>query len=183
LLWTIKRQSIIHKLRHGQITWKTSRDGGISDPYTVDGVSLVYPLYHSQQLGPRLFSSYYIDLAGKSADYVEDHWYRAALESVFADMKSLADEFDFEVAVITAPSAARLHGPYFDNFPEISERPHFLDFVIELSEAVGFSTVDLYELLQRYAANELMYFRDDDHFNHRGNALAAELIEQALFSR
>jgi hypothetical protein len=182
LLWTLKRQSVIHKIRRGQITWKTVTGGSASDPYEVDGVRLVYPLYHSQQLGPRLFSSTYVSLAGTSSDYVETHWNREALESVFAEMKSLADEFDFEVAVITAPTAARLHGPHFYNFPEISKRPHFLDFVIALSESAGFPTVDLFELLQPYAGNELLYFRDDDHFNHRGNALAAELIEQELFT-
>lgn len=183
LMWTIKRQSVIHKLRRGRITWKTSSDGGASNPYKVDGVSLVYPLYYSEQLGPRLFSSTYVGLAGMSADYVDDHWNRAALESVFRDMKSLADEYDFEVAVIMAPTASRLHGPYFDDFPRISDRPHFLDLVKELSESASFSTVDLYELLKPYAGNELLYFRDDDHFNHRGNALAAVLIEQQLFGK
>jgi lysophospholipase L1-like esterase len=182
LMWTIKRQSVIHKLRRGQITWKTSKDNDASNPYNVDGVSLVYPLYYSGQLGPRLFSSTYVDLAGESAGYVENHWNRAALESVFRDMKSLADQHDFEVAVILAPTASRLHGPYFDNFPEISERPYFLDFIRELSESAGFSTVDLYELMRPHAGRELLYFRDDDHFNHRGNALAAELIEQNLFA-
>jgi hypothetical protein len=174
---------VIHKLRRGRITWRTSSDSGASNPYKVDGVSLVYPLYYSEQLGPRLFSSTYVGLAGMSADYVDDHWNRAALDSVFRDMKSLADEYDFEVAVIMAPTASRLHGPYFDNFPKISDRPYFLDLVKELSESASFSTVDLYELLKPYAENELLYFRDDDHFNHRGNALAAELIEQQLFGK
>lgn len=182
MMWTLKRQSVIHRLRRGQIAWKRFSDDDALNPYRVDGVRLVYPLYYSEHLGPRLFSSTYVDLAGQPAGYVEDHWNRGALESVFRDMKSLADEYGFEVAVITAPTASRLHGPYFDNFPEISERPHFLDFVGELSESAGFSTIHLYELMKPLAASELFYFRDDDHFNRRGNALAAELIEERLFT-
>jgi len=183
LLRTIKRQSVIHRLRQGAVKWKTQTDDESVDPYSVDGVSLVYPLYYSEQLGPRLFSGWYTDLAGESASYVENHWNRAALEAVFRDMKSLAIEYDFEVAVIMAPSASRLHGPYFESFPEISGRPHFLDFVSDLADSANFETVNLYELLQPHAGTELLYFRDDDHFNHRGNALAAELIQQELFTK
>jgi hypothetical protein len=142
---------------------------------------LDYPLYNSKQLGSRLFYKYYIDLAGESASYVENHWNRVALESVFRDMKLLADEYNFDVTVIMAPSAARLHGPYFEKFPEISERPHFLDFISELANSATFETVNLYELFKPHAGNELLYFRDDDHFNHAGHALAAKMIQQKLF--
>jgi hypothetical protein len=182
LMWTIKRQSVINRLRHGQITWKQPVDGKSAGPYSVDGVTLVHPLYYSPELGPRLFYQSYVDLAGEPASYVENHWNREALEGVFRDMELLADEYDFEVAVIMAPSASRLHGPYFENFPEISEKPHFIDFLAELSDSAGFQTVNLYELMKPYANSELLYFRDDDHFNHRGNALAAELIQRKLFT-
>lgn len=183
LMWTIKRQSVIDRFRSGRIAWKTSTGSDAPNPYRVDGVSLVYPLYYSKRFGPRLFSGTYIDLVGKPVSYVENHWNRPALESVFQDMKVLADEYGFEVAVIMAPTACRLHGPYFDNFPEISERPWFLDFVEDLSEAANFSTVDLYEQMKPYGGSELFYFRDDDHFNRRGNEVAAELIEQELFTK
>ncbi len=181
-MWTIQRQSVANRLRRGQIAWKTAKAVDASNPYNVDGVALVYPLYYSKQLGPRLFSKTYVDLAGQPASYVRTHWNRESLEEVMGEMQSLADEHDFEVAVITAPTASRLHGPHFDNFPKISERPHFLDFVRELSNSAGFATVDLYELMKPYAGTELLYFRDDDHFNHRGNSLAAELIQRELFT-
>jgi lysophospholipase L1-like esterase len=179
---TIKRQSVVYRLRRGQIAWKTAKAVDASNPYSVDGVALLYPLYHSKQLGPRLFSKTFVDLAAQPASYVRTHWNRGALEEVIGEMRSLADEHDFEVAVITAPTASRLHGPHFDNFPKISERPHFLDFVEELSSSAGFATVDLYELMKPYAGTELLYFRDDDHFNRRGNSLAAELIQRELFT-
>ncbi len=182
LMWTIKRQSVIHKLRRGQITWKTAIGGSAYNPYLIDDVSLVYPLYHSPQLGSRLFSRTYVDLAGEPASYVENHWNRAALEAVFNEMKSLADRHDFDVAVIIAPSASRLHGPFFENFPEISATPHFIDFVAELSDAAGFNTVNLYKLMKPYAPTELLYFRDDDHFNHRGHIVSAGFIQQEVFA-
>jgi hypothetical protein len=181
MMWTIKRQSVIHRFQRGQITWRPPSGDG-ADPYVVDGVRLVYPLYHSERLGPRLFSGTYVDLAGKSADYVDGHWNRSALESVFRDMKALADEHGFDVVVITAPTASRLHGPYFDNFPRISERPYFLDFVRELADSAGFPAIDLYASMKPLAGEELFYFRDDDHFNRRGNAVAAELIAEELLA-
>lgn len=182
LLWTVKRQSVIHKLRRGTIKWKTPTDDESTDPYSVDGVKLVYPLYYSKQLGPRLFSPTYVDLAGEPASYVEDHWNRTALEAVFRDMGSLAEEYEFDVNVIIAPGASRLHGPYFENFPEISETPHFVDLVAALADAAGFETVNLYELMKPYAKTELLFFRDDDHFNHRGHIVTAELIQQQVFA-
>jgi hypothetical protein len=97
-------------------------------------------------------------------------------------MASLANEFGFSVAVIIAPGASRLHGPYYRDFPEISAAPHVIEFITESARSVGFETVDLYQLLEPYAGTELLYFRDDDHFNHRGNALAAELIHLELFA-
>jgi lysophospholipase L1-like esterase len=182
LMRTIKRQSVIHKLRRGQITWKTSIGDVTENPYSVDGVSLVYPLYFSPQLGSRLFARTFVDLAGESSSYVENHWNRSALKAVFQDMKSLADEYDFEVAVVMAPSASRLHGPFFENFPEISAAPHFIDFVAELSDSAGFDMVNLYELMKPYAGTELLYFRDDDHFNRRGHIVTAEFIQQEVFA-
>lgn len=180
---TIQRQSVISRLRRGQINWnKWARDPS-ANPNFVDGVELVHPLYYSHQLGPRLFYQYYVDLAGEPESYIATHWNRDAVEAVIREMRDLADKHNFEVAVIVAPSAARLHGPYFENFPEISSRPHFLDFFLDLSSDAGFATINLYELMKPYAEAELLYFRDDDHFNHRGNELAAELIQQELFEQ
>jgi lysophospholipase L1-like esterase len=182
LMWTIKRQSVIDKLRHGRIRWKTSSPAAEASPYLVDDVPLVYPYFVSQQLGARLFYQTYVDLAGESADYVNNHWNRAALEQVFEDMKSLAAQHDFKVTVVIAPGASRLHGPYFDNFPEISSKPHFIDFVANLTDRAGFDVVNLYTLMAPLANTELFFFRDDDHFSHRGNELAAQLIHQEVFA-
>jgi lysophospholipase L1-like esterase len=183
LVRTIQSQSVINRLRRGQVNWNKWSQGSSASPNSVDGVELVHPLYYSEQLGPRLFYQYYVDLAGKSASYVNTHWNHEAVGAVIREMRVLADQHKFDVVVIAAPSAARLHGPYFENFPKISTRPHFLDFFLELSEKAGFETVNLYELMRPYAGVELLYFRDDDHFNHRGNELAAELIQQVYFNK
>jgi lysophospholipase L1-like esterase len=180
-LATIQRQSVIYRLRSGQLRVTSPIRADEADPLVVDGVPLVYPLYYSSSLGPRLFSSTYVGLVGQPASYVETHWNREALDAVIREMHELAETHGFEVAIITAPTAARLHGPYYENFPRISERPHFLDLVLELSRSVGFATVDLYEHLQPLAGTELFYFRDDDHFNRRGNRLAAEIILSEIF--
>jgi hypothetical protein len=180
LVKTIREQSVIARLRRGQLSWSNPIQKTSGNPFSVDGVDLVYPLYISEKLGPRLFYQYYVDLAGMPASYVETHWNRRALEAVFDEMRKLAESHEFEVAVIFAPTAARLHGPYFTDFPEVSERAHFLELVRHLSVAAGFSFVDLYELMRPYASAELLYFRDDDHFNQRGHALAADVIARQL---
>jgi lysophospholipase L1-like esterase len=181
LVKTVREQSVIARLRRGQLSWSKSIQKTSGTPFSVDGVDLVYPLYISEKLGPRLFYQYYVDLAGMPASYVETHWNRRALEAVFDEMRKLAESHEFEVAVIFAPTAARLHGPYFTDFPEVSERAHFLELVRHLSVAAGFSFVDLYELMRPYASAELLYFRDDDHFNQRGHALAGGIIARELF--
>lgn len=181
LVKTIHNQSFITRLRRGQVSWNKADKKTSESPFNVDGVNLVYPLYNSEQLGPRLFSQYYVDLAGMPASYVETHWNRQALENVFDEMRTLAKSYNFHVAVIFAPSAARLHGPYFKNFPAISSRPYFLELVRDLAASAGFAFVDLYDLMKPYASTELLYFRDDDHFNQRGHELAAEMIERQLF--
>ena len=77
-----------------------------------------------------------------------DHPHRKQLEATFQDMQALSKEFDFGVWVILAPSAARLYGSQFENFPHMSDRPYFLDFVEELARKMEFKTINLLPLLQ-----------------------------------
>ena len=51
--------------------------------------------------------------------------------------RTLLREHDFDLAVITVPTAVRLHGRPYKSFPEISDRLYFLDLVRELSAAVS----------------------------------------------
>jgi hypothetical protein len=147
----------------------------------IDGVESWYPLYRSEALGPRLFSPKYIERAAEPESYVLDHPNRPRLDAVFEEMAQLAREHDFDVTVVVAPTAARLLGPHFTGFPSISDEPYFVNYVLELSDRMGFRTVDLLRLLQPYAGKEPLYFPGDDHWNRRGHALAAEIIRREAF--
>jgi hypothetical protein len=60
---TIKSQSVVDRLRHGEIRFKSPTGDQSSNPYSVDGVALDYPLYYSEKFGPSLFSGTQVDLA------------------------------------------------------------------------------------------------------------------------
>jgi hypothetical protein len=109
-----------------------------------------------------------------------NHPNRRLLEKSFEEMASLAARFKLNVKVLIAPQVARLYGHYFDNFPPITEEPHFANHVAHLSQRMGFETINLLELLKPYTKNELLYFRDDSHFNERGNEVVAEIIAAHL---
>ncbi|MDH3222737.1 MAG: SGNH/GDSL hydrolase family protein, partial [Gemmatimonadota bacterium] len=113
--------------------------------------------------------------------YVRDHPNRPLLDDVFREMAELAREFDVQVTVLLAPTAARLHGPYFQAFPAISERPYFLEYVGSVAGSVGFEVVDLHDFLVPDGGRELLFFRDDDHFNVRGHERVAEIVQRELF--
>jgi hypothetical protein len=97
-------------------------------------------------------------------------------------MQALAKEHGFAVTVVVVPTNVRLYKDYFEDLPPISDRPYFGDFLIELSGKFGFGHVDLGELLAPYAASEMIYYRDDTHWNERGHELVADLLAQRLTS-
>jgi hypothetical protein len=45
---------------------------------------------------------------------------------------------------------------------------------------MGFRVIDLHSLLRPFANTELLYYRDDHHWNVRGNEVVAQLITAAL---
>lgn len=180
--WVIKRQAVITKLRTGIVRNRVSTLlGAADDPYTVDGVKLSVPIYRSATLGPRLFYPTDIIRAGKPLSYVLNHPHRRLLEQVFDEMAQLRKQFHFKVTVIIAPTAARLHGPYYDHFPPVTKNAHFIDFVADLSDRRGFQTINLFKRMQPFSDREPLYFRDDDHWNEKGHELAAEIIARELF--
>lgn len=181
---TLREQSIAWRLRTGRLRPRSGvLSDGTRDPYTIDGVRLSYPLYRSEALGWRLFYPPYVRGVAQDESYVQEHPNRERLAEVFEEMAGLARAFGFEVTVLLAPTAARLHGPYFQGFPELSPRPHVLDLARELAEQQAFQVIDLYEHLLPRSGSELLYFRDDDHFNEKGNELVAEVLEQAIVGR
>jgi hypothetical protein len=173
-----KDESIARRLLDGEISVSTRlRTRALGGQYEIDGVPLSVPLYHSTRWGYRLFRPEFVERATKSREYVLNHPHRPLLDQTFQDMRALSQHFGFEVTVIVAPSDARLYGSDFDEFPKLSDKPYFVDYVIELAGRQGFNTVNLLALLQPFARRELLYWRDDHHWNERGNAVVADLLK------
>jgi hypothetical protein len=180
----IKKQAMITKIRNKDIVFRLPswQENGYN-PYVIDGVTSWFPFYESPALGPRLFIPHFIERAGKPSSYVLNHPNRPRLDQVFEEMAQLGKEIDFEVIVVIAPTAERLHGPFYENFSSISDKPHFIEYVISLSEQQGFTTLNLLPFLKTYEDKELLYLRDDDHWNTKGQAVAAEIIFREVFQR
>ncbi len=177
----LKDQAVITKIRTGEISLRRRTGLPEYDPHSVDGVSLSHPLYRSESLGWRLFHPSYVERATVGESYVRNHPNRPLLDDVFREMAGLAREFDVQVTVLLAPTAARLHGPHFQAFPVISERPYFLEYVGSVAGSVGFDVLDLHDFLVPDGGRELLFFRDDDHFNVRGHERVAQIVQQELF--
>jgi hypothetical protein len=103
-----------------------------------------------------------------------------AFEQVFKDMASLRKRYDFKVTVLIAPMVSRLYAPYFTDFPRLSDEPYFINHVASLCHQVGFQSLNLLPLMQPYVDKELLYFRDDDHWNVRGNQVVGEIVARHL---
>jgi SGNH hydrolase-like domain, acetyltransferase AlgX len=182
LPYRIKDGAILTRLIHGRIRLGIPGPAGAAAHYEVDGVTLAHPLYHSPKFGDRLFYRPYLERLSAPADYVLDHPNRARLDRVFEQMRDLAKGHGFQVTVVLAPTAGRLQGRFYDDFPAVADAPHFLNYVSDLAKRMGFETVDLYRLMQPYAGERLLYFKDDDHWNRAGSALAADLIAREAFA-
>jgi hypothetical protein len=181
----VKRNTLINGLRKGRfsLSLPSAMGGPENTASEVDGVRLGNPLYHSDRHGFKLFYPEYIEAASRPEAYVRTHPNRPFLDELFADMDFLSEEFGFEVTVVIAPSAPTLYAPYFRDFPAISEAPYFINYVRRLSEDLGFDVIDLYPLMEPYAREELLFWRDDSHWNERGHEVAAALIAEKFEGR
>ncbi len=180
LLSTIRCQSMIERwirVGTGCVRWEVP----LEDPHwVVDGVLLARPLYRSERFGYKVFDAVLLEKAAEGPDYVLDHPNRPLLDQTFQEMKSLSESAGFEVTVLIAPNDVRLYAPYFEDFPPISEKPHFIDYVEGLARRSGFEVINLYPLMKPRAARELLNWRDDTHWNPRGEQLVAEILRGRL---
>ena len=177
----IKRESVIDKFRTGRIMFSHAiTDANQSNPYVIDGVQSTIPLYRSQRFGLKLFHPEQIERARSTREYVVNHPNRVRLQETFESMVALAGRYDFRVIVLIAPTDARMYALFFDDFPALSEQPYFNDLVAELAGQSGFEVFNLQTLMQPYAQKDLLYFRDDDHWNERGHEVVAEIIARSL---
>jgi hypothetical protein len=177
----IREQAVIDQFRTGSVSFRFAPGAsGTGDPYLVDGKRLRIPLYRSARFGPRLFGPDYIDRATKPESYIQNHPNWPHLVAALRDMALLSKKHGFEVTTVIAPSAARLYAAHFENFPRIPTESSFARLVGGAARDMGFRVVDLTQEMRPYAEKELLYFRDDTHWNARGNAVVAEILGQHL---
>ncbi|HSA56547.1 MAG TPA: hypothetical protein VLE53_12640 [Gemmatimonadaceae bacterium] len=176
----LKAQSVLRRLVRGELRVAAPAATRLGGRLEIDGVRLTTPLYHSARWGYRLFSPPDVERATKPKEYVLNHPHRPLLDRTFEEMRELSKRHGFRVTVLMAPSDARLYGPSFEGFPRLSEAPHFTEYVMELARRQGFDAVDLLPLMRPYAEREMLYYRDDHHWNARGNEVAALVIRQAV---
>ncbi len=180
----LKREAVFTKFKNGQVELSTiGGDDHTKKHYVIDGIASACPLYTSPRFGAKLFNPDHLKRVQSPAQYVESHPNLISLQETFERMKLLSNKAGFRVVVIIAPSDARLYGAEFEDFPKLSEKPHFNMLIGRLSGQSGFEVVYLEELLRPIAANELLYFRDDDHWNERGHAAVADVLGRFLQSR
>ena len=177
----VRTQSLIHHLRTGRLRLRTSSaEREAAAHYTIDGVTLVTPLFHSGQLGYMLLDASLLDRGARSERYVRTHRHRRQLDRTFARMRRLSDSLHFQVTVVIVPTSARLYAPAFHPTPAPSAEPYFVQYLGERARASGFDVVDLLQELAPYARTELLYFRDDDHLNPRGHDVVARILASRL---
>ena len=177
----VREASLLHDRLHGS---GVPREGDRLPSQFIDGVELATRIFDSEAFGPRIFAiPRYVQRATRSREYVESHPNAARLKGALRRMRDLAAEHEFEVTVLLAPSAPRVHGKAFPDMPQPSERPHLLEFLKEEAGQVGFDAIELLPALEARADSELLYFTDDTHWNPRGHELVAERIAGALAER
>jgi len=180
----LREESVLRQLTTGKLKLRgPAVESGKQGHYHVDGQRLQHPLYHSARFGYRLFEPTYIARAARPESYVMGHPHRELLDETFRKMRELSKRAGFRVTVLLTPSAARLYQKYFEDMPSASAEPYFIRYVQRLSSGMGFENVDLHQLLQPQTEKELLYQRDDSHWNERGNAVVAEIIAGAVFQR
>jgi lysophospholipase L1-like esterase len=141
-----------------------------------------FPLYHSARFGYKLFRQSYIDHAAMPESYVLNHPNRPHLDKTFDRMKNLSQQHHFGVTVVIVPSAPRLYKNDFEGFPPIAD-PYFIRYVTLLAQKTEFDVLDLNEALKPYSSQELLYHRDDTHWNERGHQIVAKILGDDLVRR
>jgi hypothetical protein len=177
----VNETSVLGRLHRGELRL-AGRSAGSGGTYRIDGVDLAVPLYRSARLGAFLVYPPDVDAAGQTESALLRHAARARLDATFAEMRALASAGRFDVTVVVAPSLPRLYAAELSG-AVLSEKAHFADYVLALARRLGFGSVNLVEEMRPYAAREMLYFRDDTHWNERGNRVAAEIIARRVFGR
>lgn len=175
----IRSQSILRRIASGEIVLRSQTRSRDQEARILDGRTLPTPLYRSARFGPKFFNQVYLDRARKPENYVREHPNLPKLDRAIAEMAGIARARGFHLTVVAVPSGVRMHHLDF-NIAGVSDAPHFLRAVLEIAARNGLDNMDLSELLEPYAREELLYQRDDEHWNERGHEIVARLLEERL---
>ncbi len=176
----VKESSVLRRAIDGTLRRPAALGAGSGAEYVADGIPSRTPLYHSKRFGLRLFSPDDVERSRKPLRYVLDHPHWPLMQATFEKMRQLSEQKGFRVTVVLAPSAARLYGAAFEDCPNPTSEPHLINELAKLARKTGFDVIDLFVAMRPHAEKELLYYRDDHHWNARGNALAAEIIREAM---
>ena len=178
----LRDQSLIRAMTSGEIVFRRRSAQGQSktDHYVVDGERFAFPLYYSPVLGYKLFRPVYLERAGQPASYVANHPNLPRLREAFERMRDLSKRYAFQVTVVVVPSEVRVYKDSFEDFPVVSKEPYLLQEFMRLADASGFPYINLNELLAPFAKTELLYHRDDTHWNERGHERVAEIVASRI---
>ena len=176
----VRGQSVIRRLAIGEVSIENGKE--MDQHYRLDGETIAFPLYHSARFGHKLFRQAYIDVATMPESYVLNHPNRPHLDKTFDRMKTLSQKHQFDVTVVIVPSAPRLYKDDFEDFPPIAD-PYFIRYETQLAHETGFDALDLNDALIPYSTQELLYHRDDTHWNERGHQIVAEILGDDLLRR
>jgi hypothetical protein len=131
----LRDESVVDRLLTGRSTvsapWSARRPWGDRGP-----------VYQHRVFGPMAFVGGFQAVV-QSESYVLRHPHRPALDRTLEGMAALAKSRDFRVALLLAPSAARLYAADCEGAPVPSARPYFLDYVAAQGRRLGFEVVDL----------------------------------------
>ena len=115
----------------------------------------------------------FLELA-KSAKYdwgsawEDDSW--KVIEKGFKELKELSDKYEFKVLVNILPVSFQVYADYLEDMPQRK--------VIEISESLGFKTLDLLPVLRKHKDKDLYY--DQCHPKKVGNEIVAEALSTYL---
>ena len=175
----IRSQSILRRIASGEIVLRSQTASLDREARVLDGESLPVPLYRSARFGAKFFNQLYTDRARKGESYVRDHPNLPRLRAAVAEMAELARVHGFHLTMVAVPSGVRMHHRDF-NIGGVSDTPYFLRAVLDMAARNGLDRLDLSESLKPYASRELLYQRDDEHWNERTNEIVAALLAEHL---
>jgi hypothetical protein len=173
ILQQVRENSVLHRLiTTGRLAYEAD------ESYLVEGMKVPFPVYYSDKFGYRLSNANYRERAAMTQAELNSHPHTPLLAQTFKEMSQLSRDKGFAVTVVIAPTDVSLYSPYFKNMNPASEEPSLISYVDKISREQGFDVVNLWRDLQPYAKNEMLYWRDDVHWNDRGNEVVAAILTE-----